>query len=131
MAMHQQVIQLPTPVHTSEREDLELVVRYLGLPQSSTEIQQITGLSKSAISEILNDQRVRDTRQRRHLAIVAELIRQLRASRKAVTGSAERGKSALGWLHSARVATSRGTRTPLEVLSDTHLALEAIGDTWR
>ena len=79
---------MPAPMHTAEREDLETIVSYLGIGQSSDEIRRITGLDKSAISEILNDKRVRDTRQRRHLAIVAEVIRHLRSVREASTGNA-------------------------------------------
>ena len=117
---------LPTPVHTSEVDDVRAIVEYLGIPQSSEEVQSITGLTKSAISELLAGQRVRDTHQRRHIAIVATVIRRLREVREASTGTPERGQSALGWLHSARVVTSRGSKTPIEILADSSLALEAL-----
>lgn len=117
---------LGTPVRTHEADDVRVILSYLGLPQSSIEAQAITGLNKSAISELLNGHRVRDTKQRRHIAIVAELIRALRGARAASTGRSERGASALGWLHSARVRTSRGMRNPLQILSDTDLAVEAL-----
>jgi hypothetical protein len=117
---------ITVPVLTSESEDVRAILAYLGLPQSSVEASRITGLSKSAISDVLSGKRTRDTHQRRHIAVVATVIQELAATRSAATGSADRGKSAIGWLHTAAVETSRGSVTPLEVLSDTDLALEAL-----
>ncbi len=116
----------PAPSFTSETDDLQTILSYLGIQQSSTEAQRITGLSKSAISEVLSGKRPRDTHRRRHIAIVASVIHELSSARSASTGSPERGKSAIGWLHAAAVHTSRGQVAPLEVLADTDLALEAL-----
>jgi hypothetical protein len=112
---------------TSEAEDVRAIIEYLGLAQSSPEAQRITGLGKSAISEVLSGHRVGNTNRRTHIAIVAAIVRRLSSGRETATGSAERGKSAIGWLYTARVETSSGARSPLDVLSDTSLALESLG----
>lgn len=122
---------MPAPSLTAEAEDIRTIIGYLGLSQSSDEVQQITGLAKSAISEVLGGQRARDTARRRHIAIVASLVTRLSQGRRAATGASARGKSAVGWLHTARVATSRGDKTPLQVLADTNLAIEALNDLVR
>jgi transcriptional regulator with XRE-family HTH domain len=122
---------MPVPTLTTEADDVRAIVRYLGLAQSSREALEITGLSKSAISEVLSGRRRRDTARRRHIAIAAEVIRRLADARRASTTTSERGASAIGWLHTARVETSRGPRTPLEVLADTDLAMEALAELTR
>jgi len=122
---------LALPTFTDEREDLETILSYLAIPQSSAEAERITGLAKSTISELLNGRRARGTHRQRHIAIVAALIRELRAIRQASTGTPERGKTALGWLHAGRIRTSQGVRTPLEVLADTALAQEALDSLYR
>lgn len=114
------------PVLTTEQDDLLAILGYLGIAQSSVEAQRITGLTKSGISELLRGKRSRDTGRRRHIAIVAAVIRNLSEARAASTGTPVRGNSAVGWLHTARVDTSAGPQTPLAVLSDTDLALEAL-----
>lgn len=111
---------------TSEADDLRAIIVYLGLGQSSEEAQHITGLAKSAISEVLSGRRRRDTARRRHIAIVAALVRHLAEGRRAATGTTERGVTAIGWLHTAAVETSRGTKTPILVFADTDLAKEAL-----
>lgn len=122
---------LAPPTFTTEAEDLRTILDYLGLPQSSQEAQRISGLAKSGISEVLGGKRARDTSRRRHLGIVASVIRELAAVREASTGTPRRGASAVSWLHTATVRTSAGQRTPLEVLADTDLALEALSDLRR
>jgi hypothetical protein len=117
---------LPTLELTSEAEDIRTIIVYLGLGQSSEEARQITGLTKSAISEVLNGRRTRDTSRRRHIAIVAAVVRHLAAGRRAAAGTESRGTTAVGWLHTARVETSRGTKTPIVVFADTNLAKEAL-----
>ena len=59
---------MPDLEWTSEADDLRTIIVYLGLGQSSEEAQQITGLAKSAISEVLSGRRRRDTARRRHIA---------------------------------------------------------------
>lgn len=125
-AQRQTIATLQAPTLTAEAEDLRSILSYLGLSQSSLETQQITGLSKSGISELLNGQRSRDSGRRRHIAIVAAVVRELSSARRAATGTSDRGKSAIGWLHTARVDTSRGRKSPLELLADTNLAIEAL-----
>jgi len=119
---------MPIPHLTSEAEDIRTIIGCLGLSQSSAEVQQITGLAKSAISEMLSGRRARDTAKRRHIAIVAAVVKRLSEGRLAATGTGERGRSAIGWLHTAQVATSRGIKTPIQVLADTDLAKEALSD---
>ncbi len=119
-------VRLGPPNHTSEADDLRDILGYLGIAQSSAEARQITGLSKSAISEVLSGRRKRETSRRTHIAVVAEVIRQLRAARLMATGAPARGKSAIGWLHATRIDTSRGSLSPLAILSDTALAQEAL-----
>jgi hypothetical protein len=116
---------------TSEANDLRTIIVYLGVGQSSDEAQQITGLAKSAISEVLRGRRRRDTGRRRHIAIVAAVVRHLAEARRAATEIDVRGMTAIGWLHTAAVETSRGTRTPIQVLADTGLAEEALIDLQR
>jgi hypothetical protein len=111
---------------SSEAEDLQTILAYLAIRQSSAEAQRITGLSKSAISEILAGRRRRETARRVHIAVVANVVRDLMSARKAATGSEARGKSAIGWLYASTVETSRGRRSALEVLSDPVLAIEAL-----
>jgi hypothetical protein len=111
---------------SSEAEDLRTIIVYLGLGQSSPEAQQITGLTKSAISEVLTGRRTRDTARRRHIAIVAAVVRHLAEGRRAATGTKSRRMTAVGWLHTAAVETSRGTKTPILVFADTDLAREAL-----
>src|SRR4051794_27335133 len=123
--------RISAPVFTSESDDLREVLDYLPIAQSSAEAQAITGLTKSAISEVLAVKRPRGTHRRRHIAIVAAVIRELAAVRSVSTGSAERGKSAIGWLHTGVVETSRGRATPLEVLAASDLAAEALEDLRR
>jgi transcriptional regulator with XRE-family HTH domain len=115
----------------SEADDLRAILEYLGVGQSSAEATTITGLSKSAISEVLSGKRRRDTSRRRHIAIVAAVTRELGAARSAATASSDRGASAIGWLHTAAVETSRGRKTPLDLLRDTKLALEALDELRR
>ena len=117
---------LVPPEFTSEADDVRLIVGYLGIAQSSPEAQTITGLTKSGISEVLSEKRVHGTSRRRHIAVVASVIRELASARSAATGTPDRGESALGWLYTGRVSTTLGPRTPLEVLSDTSLALEVL-----
>ena len=119
-------VTLAPPIHTSEADDLREILGYLGISQSSTEARAITGLSKSAISEVLRGRRTRDTNRRTHIAVVAEVMRHLQTARAAATGAPERGRSAIGWLHATRAETSRGMESPLTILSDTSLALEAL-----
>lgn len=122
---------MPVPNLTAEAEDIRTIIGYLGLSQSSEEVQQITGLAKSAISEVLSGQRPRDTSRRRHIAIVAAVVKRLSEGRRAATRTSSRGKSAVGWLHTAPVVTSRGIKTPIQVLADTDLAKEALYDLMR
>jgi hypothetical protein len=70
--------------------------------------------------------RLGDLRRRHHVATVATVVRQLEAGRQFATGQTHRGESASSWLHSARVETSKGAKTPLETLSDPLLAAEAL-----
>lgn len=114
------------PRFGSEADDLRLIFGYLRIPPTGPEAQRITGLGKSTISEILAGKRVRNSRRRPHIALVAELIRDLQSARRAATGSQERGASASGWLHAGRVETSRGVRSPLSVLAETDLVREQI-----
>jgi hypothetical protein len=120
-----------TPLFTTEADDIRVIVGYLGIAQSSQEAQAITGLSKSGISEVLAGRRPRGTGRKRHIAVVAAVIRDLAAARSAATGASTRGESALGWLYAGRVATTLGPKTPIEVLSNTDLALEALDDLVR
>ena len=113
------------PPTRTEADDVRLIVRYLGIRPSSWECQIITGLSKSSISDLLNGKRSRGTRRQRHIAIAAEVVERLAAARIAATGTDSRVPSTR-WLRSAQVATSRGTRTPLEVLGDSELASEVL-----
>jgi hypothetical protein len=123
--------RIPELELTSEAEDLRTIIVFLGLGQSSPEAQQITGLAKSAISEVLGGRRTRDTSRRRHIAIVAAIVRSLAEGRRAATGTDVRRKTAVGWLHTAAVATSHGTKTPIIVFADTDLAMEALNDLRR
>jgi hypothetical protein len=122
---------LQAPVLTAEAEDVRTILGYLRLTQSSPEAQEITGLSKSAISELLSGKRIRDTARRRHIAYVAGIVKELSSARFASTGTRDRGKSAIGWLHTARVDTSRGQKSPLELLADTDLTIEALDQLHR
>lgn len=115
------------PRFGSETDDLRLIFDYLGIPPTSGEAQHITGLGKSTISEILAGKQVRESRWRLHIALGAELVRDLQDARRASTGSASRGAPARGWLHAERVFTSRGTRSPVEVMVDTDLVREQLG----
>lgn len=117
---------MPELEWTSEADDLRTIIVYLGLSQSSEEAQQITGLAKSAISEVLSGRRRRDTARRRHIAIVAAVVRQLAEGRQAATGTGARRITAIGWLHTAAVETSRGTKSPILVFGDTDLVKEAL-----
>lgn len=119
------------PKRTSEAEDLRQILGYLGLAQSSAEAVQITGLTKSAISEVLGGRRKRDTSRRRHIAIVAALIDRLAEGRHAAAGVTGANRSAIGWLHTARVATTRGQVTPLQLMADTELVMEALDELTR
>jgi hypothetical protein len=110
---------MPDLEWTSEADDLRTIFVYLGLGQSSEEAQQITGLAKSAISEVLRG-------RRRHIALVAAVVRQLAEGRQAATGTAARPKTAVGWLYTAAVKTSRGTKAPILVFGDTDLVKEAL-----
>jgi hypothetical protein len=111
---------------TTEAEDLRTIVEYLGILPSSPEVQSITGLTESAIADLLSGRRVRSTRRHTHIAVVASVIRRLAEARQAASLTADRGDSAMGWLHTAQLSTSVGIQTPLAVLSDTSLALEAL-----
>jgi hypothetical protein len=117
---------IPELEWTSEADDLRTIFVYLGLGQSSEEAQQITGLAKSAISEVLSGRRRRDTARRRHIAMVAAVVRHLAEGRQAATGTAARPMTAVGWLHTAAVKTSRGTKAPILVFGDTDLVKEAL-----
>ena len=110
---------------TTEAEDLRTIVEYLGILPSSPEVHSITGLTE-AIADLLTGRRVRPTRRHTHIAVVASVIRRLAEARQAATLTADRGASAMGWLHTAQISTSVGIQTPLAVLSDTSLALEAL-----
>lgn len=118
---------LSPPRYVSEADDLRLIFDYLRIAATGPEAQRITGLGKSTISEVLAGQRVRDTRRRPHVALVAELIRDLQRARAAATGTADRRASAAGWLHAGRVVTQQGTLSPIEVLADTDLVREQLG----
>jgi hypothetical protein len=122
---------LEIPEMRSEAEDIRTIIDYLGISQSSSEAKRITGLTKSGLSEVLAGRRRRDTSRRVHIAVVAAIVRGLSAARLASTGERERGRSAIGWLHAGRVDTSVGRRSPLDVLSDDALAVEALDDLWR
>lgn len=117
---------MPELEWTSEADDLRTIFVYLGLGQSSEEAQQITGLAKSAISEVLSGRRRRDTARRRHIALVAAVVRHLAEGRQAATGTATRPATAVGWLYTAAVKTSRGTKAPILVFGDTDLVKEAL-----
>ena len=111
---------------TTEAEDLRAIVEYLGILPSSPEAQSITGLTEAAISDLLSGRLVRPTSRHAHIAVVASVVRRLVDARQAATLSTDRGGSVLGWLHTAQISTSVGIQTPLAVLSDTSLALEAL-----
>lgn len=68
--------------------------------------------------------RQRATEMRRQFETAAALIERLRQGRSAATGSDEWGISVEEWLHSGRIPTSRGIKSPLEILSDTSLAID-------
>jgi hypothetical protein len=111
---------------TSDSDNLEAIIGYLDLPQASEEVQRITGLTESAIVDVLRGQAIEDTAQRRHVEVVAQVLRLLADARLSATRSAERGKPAAGWLHSGLVTTGRGSKTPIEVLADADLAAAAL-----
>lgn len=104
---------------------------YLGIDATSREAFRITGLTASSLSDALAGKPVRDATRRRHIAVVASLIRDLAAARTAATGEPERPVPATSWLHSAVVVTSAGPRSPIEILSDPGLALEALDELRR
>ena len=122
---------MPPIEFTSEADDLRTIIGYLGVGQSSEEALLITGLAKSAISEVLSGRRTHDTARRRHIAVVAAVVRHLAEGRRAATGTVDRRVTAVGWLHTAAVKTSRGTKTPILVLADTDLAEEALTELQR
>lgn len=111
---------------TTEAEDLRAIVDYLGILPSSPEAQSITGLTESAIADLMSGHRVRPTSRRAHIGVVASVIRRLVEVRQTATLTTNRGGSALGWLHTAQISTSIGIKSPLAVLSDTSLAIEAL-----
>lgn len=106
--------------------DLRGILDYLELAPTSTEIQRITGLSAAQIEKALRGDIAGDAERREHIAIVASVVGDLAAVRVASTGSRSRGQPAADWLRGARVETSRGILSPLELLSDPLLAREAL-----
>jgi hypothetical protein len=116
------------PDRDQAAEDLRAIVEYLGLNPSSADLQEITGLDEVALSAGLLGGGIEELSRRRHVAIVATVVRHLAAARQIAAGQTDRGTSASGWLHSARIETSRGIRSPIQVLADPVLAAEALND---
>jgi hypothetical protein len=57
---------------------------------------------------------------------VAAVVRHLAEGRRAAAGTGARRTTAIGWLHTAAIETSRGTKTPILVFGDTDLVKEAL-----
>jgi hypothetical protein len=104
---------------------------YFGLAATSPELLKITGLGSSAIVEILQRLDHSDTSRRHHIGVVAAVVERLAAGRAASTGSGLRRSQASDWLTKARISTSRGDLSPLEILADADLAKEALDDLMR
>ncbi len=110
----------------TDGDNLAEILSYLDLLPTSEEAQRITGLTEATISDVLRGQPIPDAAARGHIEVVTELVGLLAQGRAAGTGSADRGVSAKSWLRSGAVATSRGTRTPIEILTDSDLAAEML-----
>jgi hypothetical protein len=91
----------------------------------------ITGLSPADLDRVLEGMSDAPERIRHHIGIAAAIVRVLAAGREAATGSRHRPASARDWLHTGQVLTSRGLRSPIDVLSDTVLAEEALDELQR
>lgn len=111
---------------SSAADDLRAILSYLDIAATSVDAQRITGLAPSAMSDALSGIPVRNVARRRHIAVVASIVRDLAAARMFATGVPERAMPAAQWLHSAVVVTSVGRRAPIEIFSDADLALEAL-----
>ena len=116
---------------SSAADDLRAILSYLGIEASSRDALRITGLTASSLSDALAGKPVRNVTRRRHIAVVASLVRDLAAARTAATGEPQRPLPARRWLHSTVVVTSAGPRSPIEILSDAGLALEALDELRR
>lgn len=122
---------LSVPRTATEADDIRTVMDYLGLSPTSPELLTITGLGPVAITAILRGRSRVGRSRRRHIRVVAAVIERLAAGRGASTGTGWRGTPAAGWLSAARISTSRGVRSPLEILADADLASEALDDLMR
>jgi hypothetical protein len=126
----QTVTVIDSPWESTEAEDIVAIGDYLGIGPTGREMQEITGLGASALSDILNG-KTSESRRRRHTAVVGELTRTLAEHRARATSSSRRPKSAKGWLYAGLVRTSEGPLTPLEVFRNEALAREALRELRR
>ncbi len=112
----------------SEADEILVIAAYLGIEELSAEIQAIVGQTGTTISDLPSGRRRKDAEMRGHIDTVTAVIERLRNARSASTGRDERDTAAGEWLRSARIPTSRGIKSPLEILGDTSLAMDALRD---
>lgn len=112
-------------------DDLRAILDYLGLAPDDPEMVLITGLPPADLDRVLQGSGDVPERIRHHIGITAAIVRVLAAGREAATGSRHRPASARDWLHTGQVLTSRGLLAPIDVLSDTALAEEALDEMQR
>lgn len=115
---------------SSAAKDLDEILGYLELEPLSPEIQRISGLAVEDLQRLFRGQSAR-TDRRAHIRVVASIVRVLAETRSAATATASRGRPATDWLVGARIQTRRGTKSPLEILSDEALAREVLDDMSR
>ena len=111
---------------TTDGDNIEGIIGYLALHPAGEEVHRITGLTETTSADVLNGQTIPDPTKRRPGEVVVPLARPRAAGRGAPNGTADRGQSSAMWLQSGPVNTSRGTNTPLEVLTGTDLATDAL-----
>lgn len=75
----------------TDLENLEAIIGSLDRDAWSEEIRQITGMSEATIADVLGVHTVQHGDQRRHLEIVADLMRRIADARQAATDSLVNG----------------------------------------
>lgn len=118
-------------VTPSEADETLAIAAYLRIDEMSAEVQAIVSLSESTNPDLMSGRHQGATKMRGHIDTAAALIERLNQARPAAMGVDDRGASAEEWLHSARIPTSRGIKSPFEILADTSLAMDALGELLR
>ena len=108
-------------------DELRDIGDFFGIGLNSREMEKLTRSSASSLSRVLNGSE-RSLREMPHISVVAAFSRTAKAilEERVPPGMTFSPAGMRSWLHSGSLLTRDGCRVPIDVLSDTDLARDAL-----